>query len=195
VDKRVLIGMGSGWNILSKTTQALVNAFISGFSCPVGFKVIESIYPDFVSTELVKEAKTLNFTHIFFLDSDVIFAPWAIQQMFEHDEMVIGAQYRLKGENAESTMLMFDVNGPPFHPRLEQIPRKVFKCAGVPGGFKLIDLKVFDLIQPPWYVNGYNGNTDFITCDVYFDRKVTAAGVDIWCDGSIKVIHEGLYGY
>ena len=61
----------------------------------------------------------------------------------------------------------------------------------LPAGLLLVKFDVFRKLRRPWFVAPHemNGERD----DVYFCRRATEAGYEIWCDHDLtqQVIHKG----
>jgi hypothetical protein len=58
----------------------------------------------------------------------------------------------------------------------------------------LVNMKVFDLISYPYFMNVWEGD-GFKGGDVYFCENVRKAGIDVWCDPNVLVGHVGSYTY
>jgi len=192
-----MVGMSAGWQVSTPTVKSLLAAILHGFPFPVSFHIIAGSCGEMNSNQLVREAKSMQATHMMTIGADIEFFPWAIEQLMEHEKLIIGGPFNFRALPPTSTIVMFD-EGEPLgkHPAPHELPREIFKCRALPGDFTLIDMKVFDMISPPYFVNEWSEDGKvFTTCDVYFCNKLRAAGIDIWCDPNAQVNHIGLYQY
>jgi hypothetical protein len=80
----------------------------------------------------------------------------------------------------------------------KEIPKELFKCSAIATACMLIDMRVFDMIDKPyfWFENlSRPGLDDFMGEDVWFCRQAERKGIGIWCDPTIKTGHIGDYIY
>ena len=139
-------------------------------------------------TELVEIAMRGQFTHVFFLDSDIICADDTILRLLEHDKQVVGAPYRLRG--GKHPWAVYDRQHKPCNPA-----RELAQVWALGTGCMLVRTDVFLLLDRPWfqYVQGSTGLR--ISDDVFFCARCEDAKVPVWCDGSISVGHIGEMTY
>lgn len=128
--------------------------------------------------ELVKGALNTKCTHLLFLDSDMSFDKDAVLKLLKRKKDVVGADYRTRKLPGENTARLLPGNG------------ELREAESVATGFMLINLKVFKKITTPWFFWGQNEGEDY-----WFCRKVREAGLKVWCDLSVKVLHIGDYAY
>jgi hypothetical protein len=192
-----MIGTACGGSILLETVRSVFAAVLYGSPFRLFWSPIKGTCPDASAMEIVKEAKSHKATHLMLVDNDVSFAPWSIEQLVEHDKMVVGAGYNFRTLPLCSTITMTGENGKQFHPKSEELPEKLFTSPDLmlPGGFILIDMRVYDAISPPYYQNIWEEDRLIMTPDNYFCDKVKKAGIEIWCDPTIIINHIGSYAY
>lgn len=114
-----------------------------------------------------------------FVDSDMSFAKDAVLNLLKRKKEIIGANYHKRKLPLEATV---------------QNPKKLTgltTCDSVATGFMLIDLNIFKDLKEPYFFWGQNGESE----DFWFCRLAREAGYKIWCDLSVKVLHEGSYLY
>lgn len=132
---------------------------------------------------------TDNCSHLLFVDSDMIFGGDALLRLMADGKDIICGFYNKRELPRVSTMKMADKDGN-FIDMKTKIPGKPFKVAAAGTGFMLIKTDVFRKLDQPWFA--FEGNMGE---DVYFCRKATAAGYEIWCDPAVTVGHIGDYIY
>lgn len=145
----------------------------------------------------------LNYTHIMWLDSDMIFNPQQFQRLLDSKKDVIAGIY--KTENGRDyacgdwSWNFFKSNGyMPFHTD-ETLKNKsgLVEVAYSGMGFMLVRKGVFESLEYPWFSamdfdtekNGVQIQ-DFCMEDVAFCLKAKKAGYKIWIDPSVKLGHE-----
>jgi hypothetical protein len=197
-----MIGLPSAGSIKDGTAESIFNAQREGFPWPTILKIKSSPYIDYNQMCLVKLAREHKATHLMFIETDNIFPPWAIEQLVDDDLMVVGASYNFKTltpPNCKEVgvaplVKLWDEEGKPRDIKMDELPPILFRCYSIPNGFMLVDMKVFDLISHPYFMNVWEGE-GFKGGDVYFCENVRKAGIDIWCDPDVLVGHVGSYTY
>ncbi len=137
-----------------------------------------------------------GYSHLLFIDTDVMFPINGIQRLAVHDVDLVGAMYNKKYKPKPpglevprtTTVLLFDK-------KLKTLPTltEKFKCDAIPTGFMLIRLSCLKDIPRPWF--DVEMLPTFIGEDVYFCRKLRDHGIDVWCDPTIPVAHIGDFYY
>ncbi len=169
-----------GTSIVSKSRNSLVNVFLG--------------IPD--ATDLV------------FIDSDVIFKAEELLKLVAwgaHRDIVCGV-YRVKDdEQRRYTIHPYkdDDGGLVFDET-----KRLIKAVGAGSGFMLIRRHVFETMKDKLSLGTYRaGETDdtpitpfyhfevrdgrYVGEDIYFCKKATEAGFDVWVDPSIELSHVG----
>ena len=134
--------------------------------------------------QLVEDAKNINADYLFFLDSDMVAQIDTIDKLLSHKKMIVAANPN-KRELPLKSMVRFDGT---------EIPKELYKCSAVSTACMLIDMKVFDIIDKPYFwleqlEDGIMGG------DIWFCRQAERKGIEVWCDPTIKVGHIGDYIY
>jgi hypothetical protein len=174
------------------------------FEWAVGFRVIQPPVPfniisnrglpiDRARCDLVNQAKTMNATHIFFLDSDVIMPPDGLIRLWQRKLPIVcgiyGSKHETPGvwiEQAKSGEQRYAAVNPMA---LEQNQLFTHPDIVVGAGCCLIDMQVFNKIQSP-YFNWTQGREEGgISEDFYFFEKVRKAGIPIHVDNTVRCLH------
>jgi hypothetical protein len=138
-------------------------------------------------------ATAQGFTHLLFLDDDMVFAPNVAQLMIQREVPAIGANYVMK--TVELRPVARDAKGGRISSTgktgIEEAPR-------LGMGIFLIDLNAIKNIPAPHFeVNWSAEKNDYISEDHYFCDKLEANGIKIYVDhdASQGVGHVGDYIY
>lgn len=138
--------------------------------------------------EQVRLARANQATHILFVDSDMIFPPEVIPYLLASYCPVIGATY--SSRRSPRVLTHRDLDNPEGFPSLPH--RERFAVASLGMGCVMVDMSVFEGIAEPWFEF-----TDQCSEDIYFFRKVNAAGCSVICDLplSYQVRHVGQFAF
>ncbi len=149
----------------------------------------------------VVQAQRNGSDYLFFVDDDMVFHPETLEYLLDHKKDVVGVNSYSRCLPLSSTVGLMDKDGKYMHPSkysaIEmKIPDELFKCYFVGAGVMLIDMKVFDKIEKPYFVFTEDENGMIIHGeDGSFCEKVKKTGMEIWCDPTISVGHLGEYVY
>lgn len=175
-----------------------------------------SIYPDIdfhilVATRGFTIAENRNYCvvqaqkngsdYLLFIDDDMIFPEDTLETLLTHQKDVIGVNSYSRCLPPSSTVGLMDKEGKYMHPDKHTayemiVPKHLFKAYFVGAGVMLIDMKVFNKIEAPYFEFIYDDKGMVLHGeDGTFCEKVKKAGMDIWCDGSIEIGHLGEYEY
>ena len=150
-----------------------------------------SCYVHWNREELAEKALKGDYTHLWFVDTDVTFPPDTLDRLLAHNVEIVGGYYPGRVQNGAFDTLKIIKDGviTPFPPPL---PDKLFhsvdgyELVTIPTGCMLIRLDVLKKLNPPYF-----------RCerpvgeDVFFCAWLHNADVKIWCDPTIKVGHWG----
>ncbi len=186
----LFLGIASSGHWKDRTVASLVIA-VKAIGCEAHLGIRAGPYTHWNREELVQDALETNATHLMMIDTDIVFGADAIPRLLAHQKDIVGAMYNCKSLPPLNTIKMADESGNLVSVKGEDIPRELFQCAALPGGFMLVDLaRLRHCVEPPYF-----------TCeppigeDVFFSRKCAAAGLCIWCDPSVEIGHVGEYVY
>ena len=181
---KVLIGMPAGEYIKTKTVFSLFH--LAGPD--VRLQMVMSCDVAENRNKLAQYAIDNNFSHIFFLDSDITFNGDALELLLKRDKDIIALAFNHRRLPLESVIAPLDGNlGKPM-------PTDLFEAASCGTGGMLIRTLVFRDIPKPWFDFTYE-NGERVGEDVNFCRKARKAGYKIWVDPTIPVRHIGEYLY
>lgn len=121
------------------------------------------------------------FSHIFFLDSDMVFPPMTLHWLLSHDKDIVGCTYVRRS-------WPFDVHGKTLDAKPRDLNgESLVEVAGLPTGVLLIKRRVFDQFKRPIFrtlVNEEKGieyGEDYVFC-----AMARAAGFKIWLDAEVS---------
>lgn len=141
----------------------------------------ENVARDFLQTDC---------THLFFVDSDMLFKPEVLDSLIKSDKDVIGAQYYRRVEREGVPVVNTRYNMPGM-----SMPNHPFVQSPLATGCLLIKREVFEKVPAPWFAVGLDEAGAWVGEDVFFSRKVGLAGIQMWMDGSLEVKHIGEHLY
>lgn len=131
---------------------------------------------------LVDGAKDCDY--ILFVDHDVVFDPTLLLDLLHEDKDIIGASYNYRHLPPQTLVKCFP------NETLQEEPTKV---AGIPTGFLLVKMSVFNKLEKPYFPMEYKDGRVICTEDIGFSEKARKAGFDLWCYKTVK--HIGDYEY
>jgi hypothetical protein len=130
--------------------------------------------------ELAASALSGAFSHVFFVDSDIVLAVDAIEKLLSHQAPIVGADY---AKRQEPRAMAGKPKGHAPNGVLQAMEHLGFGCM-------LINTAVFERVPKPWFA--YPTNTQNSTGeDRWFCQRAIRAGYTVWCDRSLIVGHVG----
>ncbi len=143
-------------------------------------------------------AQLEGYTHVLFLDADMVWpSDTLVRMLAHHDKGIVSAFYvakvspyypiALRGPTQEvDGVLMYS------HDKTWATGETAIRAEDVVGmGCTLVDVAIFDAIgDRPWFA--YENNSDgwpMVSEDVPFCRKAAAAGWGVWMDPTVKCGH------
>jgi len=150
---------------------------------------------------LCKEAD--RFSHLLFLDDDMVFGRDLLFRLAEHQKDIAVANYYRKQPPHVPVVSVLSKEGrlTPVHVNPKDGGCHRVHCAGT--GICLIRMDVFDTLPFPWFFNEYSpplaGESPegmiegqvLIGEDTRFFMLANGAGLQVWCDFSIAAGHIG----
>ena len=141
---------------------------------------------------IVKKMLEENFTHLFFLDSDMYFVPSqreALLNLLKHDLPVVSGLYYNRGPPHFPIMLFLSEDKPPKfkyqYCSEEDYPKnQLVKVDACGAGCLLIKREVLEKMRPPWFLY-----TLWAGEDVYFCLKCRTLGYDVYVDTGVTPLH------
>jgi hypothetical protein len=185
----IAIGMPTTGTIKTWTVEYFIN-MMRATNNETHFFTKTSCFVHENRKDLVKDAKSINADYLFFLDSDIIAEIGVIDKLLAHNKMIIGANPN-KRELPLKSMVKFIEDNKVID---KEIPKELFKCSAVSTVCMLIDMKVFDIIDKPYFKID-EVNDEPIGEDVWLCQQTEKKGIEVWCDPTIKIGHIGDYIY
>jgi hypothetical protein len=149
---------------------------------------------DNARNRVVEEAKKANVKYLWFNDDDTIPPSQAANSLMylldQHGPglgekvMVAGGIYCMKVNPPQPLVFMESGGGPHWKWKVGD----TFKCWGVGTGCMMINMDVFDYLDPP-YFKTVSEETIVATDDLYFCQKVHDAGFEVMADGGVLCQH------
>lgn len=146
------------------------------------------------------QAKQNNCDYILFVDDDMIFPPDTFLRLLAHQKEIVGVNSNSRILPLSSTVAFMNEQGE--YVPLEKMPpwwkppESLFKCYSIGAGVLLIDMKVFDIIDKPWFATtNMDSGKILIGEDAWFCFQAKKKGIDIYCDPTLKIGHIGDYIY
>ncbi len=156
----------------------------------------------------VYDAVDLKANYLMFIDADMSFSSKAFNDLIKHgldlDADIIGGLYVSRYDETKNVVkkIQIDKEGKGFLEDIKEIPdfKKPFKVDAIGTGFMLINMRVFQKLEPPFFY--YTNPKSFGLKEVAFPRNelgedvvfcLTArkAGFTIYCDPTIELGHVG----
>jgi GT2 family glycosyltransferase len=120
-------------------------------------------------------------THLFFLDADVVPPPDTLTKLLAAGEPIVSGLYRKRLPPYEPMAFVKNSPIPIKGPRLRKVDV-------VGAGCLLIERKVFEKIDPPWFTSQWT-DEGHLSEDFSFCEKARAAGFEVYVDTSIRPLH------
>jgi len=185
------MGIGSWENSAPPGKELLLIAIphtgLVSFEWSVGLRILQPPVPfniisnrglpiDRARCDLVDQAKKLNASHIFFLDSDVILPPDGLTYLWNNKMPIVSGVYGSKHE-APGVWIEQAKSG---DGRYASVGRDILERPGIfshndiviGGGCVLIDMKVFDRIEEPYFDWTQGRAKGGVSEDFYFCEKI-----------------------
>ena len=115
--------------------------------CPYLINTVKGFPIHVAREEMVKDAREAGASHLFFLDSDIILPRNALEILASHEYPVVSALYPGK----QGVWCCYNRDGNENHIPVQQAKGKIKAVDSVGLGACLIDMRVFDKIDPPYF--------------------------------------------
>jgi hypothetical protein len=164
-------------------------AIDSTLESPWGFQVSDG------RNLVVKRAFEEGADYIFFVDDDTIIPRNALVQLFHHLQnnekaLLAGGAYYRKYEPLESVYMLESEDTTPYADDGNVEIGKVYHdCLVLPSGCTLIDMKLFEMLEEPYYQAHTVQKRSALTEDTVICQKARDLGVDIILDTNIQCLH------
>jgi GT2 family glycosyltransferase len=146
--------------------------------------------------ELVGEALNAGASHILFLDTDMRFPKNTIDRLLAHDKPIVAANYATRRLPIKTVAFKTSTDWDCVYTTEDKTGLEPVAAVGM--GVMLIKREVFEKIELPWFIIGYNPKTfEFSGEDIFFCRQAKKAGYDILIDHDLskEVKHIGSFEF
>ena len=194
---KVTLAVISNRQVKPQTTQALLELVAKGgydFHFTVaqhGYTIAEN------RTVCAIRAKKNNSDYLFFIDDDMVFPPDTLEILIRQDKDIIGPAYRARTMDSKRSAALLEGGFVDLDATTEEKYKTTFECNAKGTGVMLINMKIFKVMEKPWFDFIYDKKVGVCTLgeDYFFCRKAKELGFTVWCDPTILVGHIGDYSY
>jgi hypothetical protein len=188
--KSVTIAIPNMGSIKAFTFSSILDV-LAQTKIPVNVSYPIHTYVHVARRDCVLEARKAGSSHIWFVDSDMMWRDNPLEQLASHNKHIIGAHY-----NERTLPLVSTVKVKKGERYVGKFPDHPFQCHAVATGCLLVDMQVFDAIETPWFFYEHNESGEITTGeDMWFCEQAHKAGFSVWCDPTIQVKHIGDFAY
>ena len=141
-----------------------------------------------------------DYTHLMWIDSDIIFTPKSFQTLLDHDKDIVSGIYKMKGGQSFATVKdwneeYFKKNGTFKFLVDEDVKDKkdLIEVDYTGLGWMLIKKGIFEKMEYPWFRplwKNFGGISDFTSEDTAFCLIAKEKGFKIYIDPTVRVGHE-----
>lgn len=138
---------------------------------------------------MIQQALDGDFTHVFFIDDDMILAKTALTKLLSHDVDIVSGLYLHR--NHPHRPLIFDQkleDGQCRYHLLSKGEEGLIEIVNAGLGCTLIKTRVFRNMEKPWIRLAEMDKDDW-NDDIGFFNRVTKAGFKVYCDLDVKCGH------
>ena len=156
---------------------------------------------------IVKIAYDQKVDYLLFIDTDMMWLPEHIDKLVKSGKDVIGGLCTTRKPPKKFCVYENDGNG--RCKPITEVPNVPFRCWAIGTGFLLLSKSVVTRVWDERYKQGYpfdmiphglsnnksSTESSFLGEDISFSWRLRKLGIDIWCDPSVRVGHEGRIVY
>jgi len=140
----------------------------------------------------VAKAVQAGCSHLLFIDDDMTFPVDTADRLLSHGKEIVGtvAHSRMISDNTHITMLDGEIL------QKKDRPTELFQAKRVGTAVLLIDLKVFNEIDKPFFdIEKHESGFTTLGEDYWFCREAEKKGIEIYVDPTLDIGHIGDYKY
>jgi len=128
--------------------------------------------------QCVEAALVAGASHVFFIDSDMVFPPDALARLLAHNKDIVGCAYAQRVPNPHPL-------GVTLEGEHVNVTAGLRKMKIIPTGCLMIKTSVFAKLEKPWFNTGVEAGK-IVGEDYFFCAAAISAGFEIWCDGDLS---------
>lgn len=187
IDAKVLIGVPCSLGDVPK--EFTLSLFNLERPCPCQLYFQNGYELSTMRNNIVEYALSGDYTHVLFLDLDMIYPTNTIKALLEADKNIVCSFYvRRSPPNIPLFLLATEtryVMRPEWPPGMG-----VYEVGAVSPGGLLVRTEVFRKIRPPWFsYNKKAPNGNIVSEDIYFSVRARDAGFKLWCRTDLILGH------
>jgi len=143
--------------------------------------------------KIVYKALNENYTHVFFMDSDMEFPQSALERLLHHNKDIVGGFYCRKKKGFLPNAFKLGIKEK--NSLMTEYVDDFREVEAIGTGCLLIKTEVFKKIEKPWFEYRVTDAPDchMSTEDIVFCDKAKEAGYKIYCDGTVNCGHVGTF--
>jgi hypothetical protein len=128
--------------------------------------------------QCVEAALLAGASHVFFIDSDMVFPPNALARLLAHGKDIVGCTYAPRIPNPHPL-------GVTLEGEHVNVTAGLRRMKIIPTGCLMIATSVFAKLAKPWFNTGVEAGK-IVGEDYFFCAAAISAGFEIWCDGDLS---------
>jgi len=136
--------------------------------------------------------------YLLFIDGDIIINESAFEKLMDADKGIVTGVYKKKSMlTDETTIFKIDDNSNFINLKLSDIPQELFEIDACGFGCVLIKRDIVRTIMEKTkkFPFKFIFSNPSISEDIYFCNECNKNGIEIWCDGTARVLHIGKFNY
>lgn len=154
---------------------------------PYEVKIINGTLVYLAREELVSHAMTYEFTHVLWLDSDMVFTEELFDDLYDTGKDFVTGIFHARKPAFQSCI--FSSLKPPKRYRWDEYPNVPFLIKGCGMAATLVSIRILKAVRDRFgncFTPDYNLGEDLAFC-----HRVDELGLEIWCEPCARVGHIG----
>jgi GT2 family glycosyltransferase len=142
-----------------------------------------------IRNEIVRQAIAEKCTHLIMCDTDQIYPQDTITKLMNHNIDVVGAVVHRRYPPFAPILYRGELGSYQYAPYEEWYSGNLIEVDATGAACILINIKIFEEMDPPWFELRKHENGKRIGEDVFFCHKLRSLGKRIFVDTSIQIDH------